>query len=69
MAKVGRALWPESRGRILTAFLQAYFATYVDYSFTAGMEDQLDTITGVGQQHTVQLRLSHVGVPCVSARK
>ena len=49
VAKEGRALRPESRGRVLTAFLQAYFRRYVDYGFTAGLEDQLDTITGERQ--------------------
>ncbi len=48
MAKEGRALRPEGRGRVLTAFLQAYFAAYMDYGFTAGMEDQLDAVSGVG---------------------
>ena len=50
MAKEGRALRPEGRGRVLTAFLQAYFAAYMDYGFTAGMEDQLDAVSGVGWQ-------------------
>ena len=48
MAKEGRALRPEGRGRVLTAFLQAYFAAYMDYGFTAGMEDQLDAVSGAG---------------------
>ena len=46
MTKEGRALRPESRGRVLSAFLQHYFAHYVDYGFTASLEDQLDHVSG-----------------------
>ena len=46
MAKEGRALRAESRGRVLSAFLQHYFPHYVDYAFTANMEDQLDHVSG-----------------------
>ncbi len=44
--KEGKALKPESRGRVLTEFLQAYFPRYVDYSFTASLEDDLDEVSG-----------------------
>ncbi|CAL5218790.1 g512 [Coccomyxa viridis] len=43
--KEGRALVPESRGRVLSAFLQHYFSDYVDYGFTATLEDQLDLVS------------------------
>ncbi|KAK9916124.1 hypothetical protein WJX75_008944 [Coccomyxa subellipsoidea] len=46
MKKEGRALKPESRGRVLTEFLQAYFPRYVDYGFTASLEDELDEVSG-----------------------
>lgn len=46
VAKEGRALRATSRGRVLSAFLQQYFAQYVDYSFTSDMEAQLDDIAG-----------------------
>lgn len=46
MTREGRALRPESRGRVLSAFLQHYFARYVDYGFTAALEDQLDHVSG-----------------------
>ena len=46
MTREGRALRPESRGRVLSAFLLHYFAQYVDYSFTATLEDQLDLVSG-----------------------
>jgi DNA topoisomerase-1 len=37
---------PEDRGRIVTAFLQTYFPRYVEYNFTAHLEDELDEISG-----------------------
>ncbi|MDX2102962.1 MAG: type I DNA topoisomerase [Alphaproteobacteria bacterium] len=37
---------PEDRGRIVTAFLSAYFQRYVEYDFTADLENQLDDISG-----------------------
>jgi DNA topoisomerase-1 len=39
-----RRLYPEDRGRIVVAFLESFFAKYVEYDFTAGLEDQLDLI-------------------------
>ncbi len=46
IVKEGKALKPESRGRVLTEFLLAYFPRYVDYSFTASLEDELDEVAG-----------------------
>jgi len=40
-----RALIPEDRGRIVTAFLESFFNRYVEYGFTAGLEEQLDLIS------------------------
>ncbi len=37
---------PEDRGRLVTAFLTSYFERYVEYDFTAKLEDQLDDISG-----------------------
>ncbi len=37
---------PEDRGRLVTAFLVSFFEHYVEYDFTAQMEDQLDDISG-----------------------
>jgi DNA topoisomerase I len=37
---------PEDRGRLVTAFLSQYFERYVEYDFTAGLENQLDDISG-----------------------
>lgn len=41
----GRALHPEDRGRIVTAFLESFFSRYVEYGFTAHLEEQLDHIS------------------------
>jgi DNA topoisomerase-1 len=40
-----RALIPEDRGRIVTAFLENFFAKLVEYGFTAGLEEKLDNIS------------------------
>jgi DNA topoisomerase-1 len=36
---------PEDRGRLVTAFLAAFFERYVDTGFTASLEEQLDDIS------------------------
>jgi DNA topoisomerase-1 len=36
----------EESGRMLTAFLERFFDRYVAYEFTAGMEDELDDVSG-----------------------
>jgi DNA topoisomerase-1 len=36
---------PEDRGRIVTSFLQTYFPRYVEYNFTAHLEEELDEIS------------------------
>ncbi|MCU0888277.1 MAG: type I DNA topoisomerase [Rubritepida sp.] len=41
-----RRFIPEDRGRLVTAFLVAFFERYVDTGFTAGLEEQLDDISG-----------------------
>ena len=38
-------LYPEDKGRLVTAFLSNYFRRYVGYDFTAKLEDELDDIT------------------------
>jgi DNA topoisomerase I len=37
---------PEESGRLLTAFLERFFERYVSYDFTAGLEEELDEISG-----------------------
>ncbi len=41
-----RRFIPEDRGRLVTAFLTSFFERYVDTGFTAGLEEQLDDISG-----------------------
>jgi len=36
---------PTDRGKLITAFLEKLFSKYVDYNFTAELENQLDEIT------------------------
>ena len=36
----------EESGRLLTSFLERFFPRYVAYDFTAGMEEQLDDVSG-----------------------
>ena len=38
-------LFPEDKGRLVTAFLANYFGRYVDYDFTADLEEDLDRVT------------------------
>ena len=40
-----RKLIPEDKGRLVTAFLESFFNKWVDYDFTAGLEEQLDRIS------------------------
>ncbi len=40
-----KRLVPEDKGRVLTAFLESFFARYVEYDFTADLEEQLDRIS------------------------
>ena len=37
---------PEDRGRLVTAFLTSFFERYVQYNFTADLENQLDDVSG-----------------------
>jgi len=37
---------PEDRGRLVAAFLTSFFDRYVEYDFTAKLEEQLDDISG-----------------------
>ena len=41
-----RRFIPEDRGRVLTSFLTEFFGRYVEYDFTAELENQLDEISG-----------------------
>ncbi|MGN7437756.1 MAG: type I DNA topoisomerase [Alcanivorax sp.] len=39
-----RRFVPEDRGRLVTTFLSKFFTRYVDYDFTANLEEELDAI-------------------------
>ena len=38
-------LFPEDKGRLVTAFLSNYFHRYVEYDFTADLEEELDDVS------------------------
>ena len=40
-----KRLVPEDKGRVLTAFLESFFAHYVEYDFTADLEEKLDRVS------------------------
>lgn len=40
-----RKLIPDAKGRLVTAFLENFFAKYVEYDFTADLEEKLDKIS------------------------
>jgi len=42
---INKRFHPTDRGKLITAFLEKLFSKYVDYNFTAGLENQLDDIT------------------------
>ena len=39
-----KRLYAEDKGRVVVAFLENFFARYVEYDFTAGLEEDLDRI-------------------------
>jgi DNA topoisomerase-1 len=41
-----RRFVPQDQGRLVTSFLESFFSRYVEYDFTAQMEEQLDDISG-----------------------
>lgn len=40
-----RRLVPQAKGRLLSAFLESFFERYVEYDFTASLEEKLDEIS------------------------
>jgi DNA topoisomerase-1 len=40
-----KRLIPEDKGRLVIAFLESFFARYVEYDFTAGLEEGLDRVS------------------------
>ena len=51
---LNKRFFPTDRGKLLSAFLEKLFSKYVDYGFTAGLEDQLDNITS-GKEEWVKV--------------
>jgi len=46
----------EEKGRLVTAFLERFFARYVEYDFTAGLETQLDDVSAGDASYLELLR-------------
>ena len=46
----------EEKGRLVTAFLERFFARYVEYDFTAGLETQLDDVSAGDESYLDLLR-------------
>ncbi len=40
-----KRFFPQEKGRVVSAFLVSFFSKYVEYNFTAGLEEQLDNIS------------------------
>ncbi len=40
-----KRLYPEDKGRVVTAFLESFFTRYVGYDFTAALEEKLDLVS------------------------
>ncbi len=49
-----KRFFPTDRGKLLSAFLEKLFSKYVDYDFTAKLEDQLDDITA-GKENWIKV--------------
>lgn len=52
-----RRFAPEDRGRLVTTFLAKFFTQYVDYDFTANLEEELDAIASghVDWKHALEM--------------
>ena len=47
---------PEDKGRLLSAFLKQFFLRYVEYDFTAELEEKLDKVSAGEMEYKVLLR-------------
>jgi len=47
---------PEDKGRLVTAFLTSFFGRYVEYGFTADLEEKLDEVSAGGLKYKDLLR-------------
>lgn len=52
-----RRFMPEDRGRLVTTFLSKFFTRYIDYDFTANLEEELDAIASGHVEWKEALRL------------
>ncbi|MBK8456778.1 MAG: type I DNA topoisomerase [Phyllobacteriaceae bacterium] len=46
VANEKRRLIPQAKGRVVTAFLESLFRRYVEFDFTAALEEKLDDVSG-----------------------
>ena len=51
-----KRLVPEDKGRLLTAFLESFFTRYVEYNFTADLEEKLDEVANHEKDYKALLR-------------
>ena len=51
-----RQMIPEDKGRLVTAFLKSFFTRYVEYDFTASLEERLDLISDDKLEYKTVLR-------------
>ena len=51
-----KRLIPDDKGRVVTAFLESFFKRYVEFDFTANLEEQLDRISAGEIDYKVVLR-------------
>ena len=51
---INKRFHPTDRGKLISAFLEKLFSRYVDYNFTANLENQLDNITN-GKEGWIQV--------------
>jgi DNA topoisomerase-1 len=47
---------PEDKGRLVTAFLEQFFRRYVEYDFTAALEEKLDKVSAGDLEYKALLR-------------
>ncbi len=48
-------LFPEDKGRLVTAFLENYFRKYIQYDFTASLEEELDDVSAGNRDYKAVL--------------
>jgi len=51
-----RRFTPDDKGRLVTAFLEEFFERYVQYEYTAGLEEKLDKVSAGDMDYKVLLR-------------